>query len=101
MARDEELTRPRSGLASSADEREAILRPYRAVIDSYVLKFSDEPLRYPGGGGNYGTHRMWMRRFIEDHVVANGCLPRGEHAIRVQVGLTGYSGGSHDFSDLK
>jgi hypothetical protein len=29
----------------SAAEREAKLSPYRSVIDKYVLRFSDKPLR--------------------------------------------------------
>lgn len=80
-----------------ADEREAILHPYREIIDNYVLKFSDDPLRYPGGMTTYGTRRGWAKLFIEDYVVANGRLPTGEHRIEIR----GYSGGSHDFSDLK
>jgi hypothetical protein len=91
--------------AASAAKRAAVLShtklaPFRTIIDEYVLKFSDVPLRYPGGG-NYGTKRIWAKTFIEQYVVENGHLPYGNHDIKVKVGGTGYSGGTHDFSDLK
>ena len=79
----------------AAAQREKILAPYRNRIDKYVLCFSDERLRYPGGG-SYGTQRGWAKRFIEEYLVANGELPYGEHDIKVQ----GYSAPKHDFSDL-
>lgn len=84
----------------AASEREELLRPYRQVIDRYVLKISNEPLRYPGGG-SYGTKRGWTKRFIEDYVIANGRLPTGGHRIEVKIGGASYSGGTEDFSDLK
>ena len=77
------------------------MRPYQEIIDNYVLRFSDEPLRYPGGMATYGTRRGWVKHFIENYVVANGRLPTGEHRIDVKVGGAGYSGGTYDFSDLK
>ena len=85
---------------AAATEREAILLPYREIIDRYVLKISDAPLRYPGGA-SYGNPRGWITRFIEDYVVANGRLPTGKHQIVVQNGGAHYSGGTKDFSDLK
>lgn len=84
----------------AAQDRDSILQPYREIIDRYVLKISDAPLRYPGGG-SYGNPRGWIKRFIEDYVVANGHLPTGEHQIVVQNGGSHYSGGTRDFSDLK
>jgi hypothetical protein len=84
----------------AASERESKLRAYRDIIDKYVERFSDDPLRYPGGGA-YGTRRNWVRHFIEDYVLAHGRLPTGEHRIDVRIGGVGYSGGAHDFSDLK
>jgi hypothetical protein len=78
-----------------AERREKILAPYQERIATYVLGFSDERLRYPGGG-SYGTLRSWAERFIEEYLLAHGELPRGEHYITVK----GYSGPKHDFSDL-
>ena len=85
----------------SAAEREAKLRPYRSVIDAYVLRFSDKPLRYPGALGSYGTERSWAKHFIEAYVLNHGRLPDQELWIDVQVGGAGYGGRAHDFSDLK
>jgi hypothetical protein len=69
----------------AAAEREAKLSPYRTLIDEYVLKFSDAPLHYPGGG-NYPSKRIWVRRFIEDYVLNTGRLPDGKHQIKVVTG---------------
>jgi hypothetical protein len=85
----------------SAAEREARLIPYRSVIDAYVLRFSDKPLRYPGALGSYGTERHWVKHFIEAYVLNHGQLPDQELWIDVQVGRGGYAGSAHDFSDLK
>ena len=84
----------------SAAEREARLSLYRSVIDTYVLKFSDRPLRYPGALGSYGTERGWVKHFIEAYVLNHGRLPDQELWIDVQVGRGGYGGSAHDFSDL-
>jgi hypothetical protein len=91
----EEEERDERDAKLAAAQREKILAPYRNRIDKYVLCFSDERLRYPGGG-SYGTQRGWAKRFIEEYLVANGELPYGEHDIKVQ----GYSAPKHDFSDL-
>jgi hypothetical protein len=85
----------------SAAEREAKLSPYRSVIDKYVLRFSDKPLRYPGGLGGYGTQRLWVKLFIEQFVLNHGRLPDQKLWIDVTVDGAGYSGGEHDFNDLK
>jgi hypothetical protein len=92
--------RQKIAVQKDAADRERKVSPYRALIDEYVLRFSDKPLRYPGGG-SYGTSRSWMRRFIEDYVVDNGRLPDGEHQIDVNRDGAHYSGGTHDFSDLR
>ena len=91
--------REEAATATVATERNAILAPFRDIINEYVQRFRDEPLRYPGGG-TYGTRRGWMKHFIEDYVVTNRRLPAGEQRIQVNVGGANYSGGSHDFSDL-
>lgn len=83
-----------------AAEREASLLPFRETIDRYIVRFSDKPLRYPGGA-TCGTARAWAKRFIEDYVIANGRLPTGEHDIKVRINGGSYSGPAHDFSDLK
>ncbi|MGD9503008.1 MAG: hypothetical protein AB7V40_11055 [Methyloceanibacter sp.] len=49
----------------------------------------------------FGTRRMWIRRFIEDYVIAHGQFPMGEHRIDVQIGGSHYLGDFHDFSDLR
>ena len=85
----------------SAAEREAKLSPYRSVIDKYVLRFSDKPLRYPGSIASYGTQRLWAKLFIEQYVLNNGRLPDQKLRIDVTVDGRGYSGGEHDFNDLK
>lgn len=72
------------------------LTPYRPAIEAYVTRFSDEKLYYPGSGYVYPSRRFWVRRFLEQYVLAHGKLPTGEHWIKVP----GYSGPSHDFSDL-
>jgi hypothetical protein len=96
------LERRHAAAARKADaQRDAKLGPYRAIIDEYVMKFSDAPLRFPGGFASYGTQRLWAKRFIEQFVIDNGQLPDGEHNINFKVGGTGYSGAPHDFSDLK
>jgi hypothetical protein len=84
----------------AAARSRAKLAQFRSTIDKYVLKFSDTPLRYPGGA-SYGTKRNWAKSFIEKHVVENGQLPDGNHQIKVTVGGAGYSGATHDFSELK
>jgi hypothetical protein len=97
--RGQELLEYREEIAAqkAAAEREAKLSPYRVLIDGYVLKFSDAPLPR-----SYGTERSWVRRFIEDYVLDNGRLPDGKHQIKVVTSFGGsYSGGTHDFSDLK
>jgi hypothetical protein len=83
----------------SQTQRDAILKPLRELIDSYVLKFSDKPLRYLTGG-TYGAHRYWVKCFIEHYVIAHGRLPTGKHLISVNVNGAGYSNGTVDFSDL-
>jgi hypothetical protein len=82
--------------AKKAAEREMILRPYREIIDQYISRFDDKPLRYPGGA-SYGTPRSWAKRFIEEYVIEDGHLPTGKHDIEVR----GYSGPAHDFGDFK
>ena len=72
-------------------ERDRVLAPYRTVIDAYITRFSDAPLR------NYGTQRHWAKRFIENYVMEHGCLPSGEHHIKEG----GYTGSLHNFSDLR
>jgi len=85
--------------AEAAARRAEALKPFREKIDDYVLRFSDRPLRYPGGG-TYGNYRSWARRFLEDYAIQNGHLPTGKRQIKV-VGGVGYSGPSHDFSDME
>ena len=85
----------------SAAEQEAKLNPYRSVIDKYVLRFSDKPLRYPGALGSYGTERLWAKHFIEAFVLNHGRLPDQKLWIDVQVGRGGYGGTDHDFGDVK
>ena len=76
--------------------REAAIAPFRDAIDDYVLKFSDAPLRYPGGG-SFPSHRYWATRYMENHVVLFGELPYGLHNIEVRGGGHGYTGPTHDF----
>lgn len=82
-------------------EREGKLRAYRDIIDKYVERFSDDPVRAPGWSRPIGTRRIWLTRFIENYVVEHGRLPTGEHYIKVQGPGFSYSGSLHDFSDLK
>jgi hypothetical protein len=42
----------------SAAEREAKLSAYQSVIDKYVLRFNDRPLRYPASIASYGTEHQ-------------------------------------------
>lgn len=72
--------------------REEAIAPFRSAIDTYAMKFSNDPLRYPGGG-SYPPHRFWARRYMENYVVSFRELPRGLHKIEVQ----GFSGPTHDF----
>jgi hypothetical protein len=78
----------------SAAEREAKLAPYRSVIDKYVLRFSDEPLRYPASRASYGTRRRWMKLFIEQYVLNRGRLPDQELRIDVTVDGRGWYRGA-------
>jgi hypothetical protein len=48
----------------AAARSRAKLAQFRSTIDKYVLKFSDTPLRYPGGA-SYGTERNWAKSFIK------------------------------------
>jgi hypothetical protein len=89
------------GTQQPAAEREAKLSPYRSVIDKYVLRFSDKPLRYPASIASYGTQRLWAKLFIEQYVLNHGRLPDQKLWIDVTVDGGGYSGREHDFSDLK
>ena len=84
--------------AKAGEEREQRLGPFRKTIDEYIVRFSETPIRYPGGG-TYGTRRGWAKKFIEEYVIEHGCLPNGEHKIRV-TGSSSYSGSSHDFTEL-
>lgn len=77
------------------EDRKIRLEPFNTKIEAYVQRFSDEKLHYPGAGRVYPSGRVWMRRFIEQYVLAHGTLPVGKHEIEVP----GYSGGTHDFSD--
>jgi hypothetical protein len=99
--RAQELLEQREEIAAqkAAAEREAKLNPYRALIDEYVLKFSDAHLRLPGGG-SYPSKRFWVKRFIEDYVLDKGRLPDGKHRIKVETDGCHYSGDTHDFGDL-
>jgi hypothetical protein len=76
----------------SAAEREAKLSPYRSIIDKYVLRFSDKPLRYPGALGSYGTERHWAKLFIEVYVLNHGRLPDQKLWIDALVDRGGYRG---------
>jgi hypothetical protein len=84
----------------AAAHSHAKLAQFRSTIDKYVLKFSDAPMRF-AGGSSYGTQRKWAKSFIEQYVIENGLLPDGSHQIKVTVGGAGYSGATHDFSELK
>jgi hypothetical protein len=69
----------------AAAHSHAKLAQFRSTIDKYVLKFSDAPIRYPGGG-SYETQRKWAKSFIEQYGIENGQLPNGSHQIKVTVG---------------
>jgi hypothetical protein len=84
----------------AAAHSHAKLAQFRSTIDEYVLEFSDAPMRF-AGGSSYGTKRKWAKSFLEQYVIENGQLPNGNHQIKVKVGGAGYSGATHDFSDLK
>jgi hypothetical protein len=73
-------------------KRKETLKPFRAQIDRYVKRFSDQNLRL-----GWGTQQGWAKRFIEDYVIAHGDLPTGKHKIEV----AGYHGSEHDFTDMK
>jgi predicted DNA-binding protein YlxM (UPF0122 family) len=100
--RGEELLerRERAARKRAEIERTKKLDIFKKTIDEYVLRFSDTPLRYPGGG-SYGTQRIWARHFIEQYILDNGQLPTGEHKISATHRGSSYSGSTHDFSDLK
>ena len=88
-------------VATQQSAAEAKLSPYRSVIDKYVLRFSDRPLRYPASIASYGTERRWATLFIEQYVLNHGRLPDQKLWIDVLVDGAGYGGTEHDFSDLK
>ena len=88
-------------VATQQSAAEAKLSPYRSVIDKYVLRFSDRPLRYPASIASYGTERLWATLFIEQYVLNHGRLPDQKLWIDVLVDGRGYSGAEHDFSDFK
>ena len=58
----------------AAARSHAKLAQFRSIIDKYVLKFSDTPLRYPGGA-SYGTDCNWVKSFIEHYVIEKGISP--------------------------
>lgn len=76
--------------------REEAIAPFLSIIDSYVLRFSDERIRLPGST-MYPSKRFWMKKFMEDYVVVYGELPNGLHEIRVERSNGGYRGAPHDF----
>lgn len=90
--------REESSAIQKQEVREQVLAPFRTVIDSYVSTLSNKEIR--GGGTGYGNQRLWVKRFIEDFVVANGCLPKGKHPLVVRIGSAGYSGSEHDFDEM-
>ena len=92
--------RDAAAMKRAAAHSHAKLAQFRSIIDEYVLKFSDAPMRF-AGGSSYGTQRKWAKSFIEQYVIENGQLPNGSHQIKVTVGGAGYSGATHDFSELK
>ena len=69
----------------AAAHSHAKLAQFRSIIDEYVLKFSDAPMRF-AGGSSHGTQRKWAKSFIEQYVIENGQLPNGNHQIKVKVG---------------
>jgi hypothetical protein len=77
-----------------AARRENILRPYRKLIDEYVLRFDASPKRYGP------SQRVAAARFIEECIVITGRLPQGVQAITLGAS-TSYSGGDHDFTPLR
>jgi hypothetical protein len=79
------MREPKVSPELSPAEREAKLRPYESVIDKYVLRFSDKPLRYPGALGSYRTPRRWAKLFIEVYVLNHGRLPDQKLWIDVLV----------------
>ena len=74
-------------------QEQNILRPYRKLIDEYVLRFDASPKRYGP------SQRVAAARFIEECVVITGRLPQGVQAITLGSS-TSYSGGDHDFTPL-
>jgi hypothetical protein len=92
--------RDAAAVKRAAAHSHAKLAQFRSIIDEYVLKFSDAPMRF-AGGSSYGTQRKWVKSFIEQHVIEKGEVPNGSHQIKVTVWGTGYSGATHDFSELK
>jgi hypothetical protein len=91
----EEEERSERDALLQAEHRKKVIAPYRERINRYILRFSKDPLRYPGGG-SYGSKRGWAIRFIEEYLSKNGCLP----SENLQIKVRGYSGSYHDFSDL-
>ena len=74
-------------------QEQNILRPYRKLIDEYVLRFDARPKRYGP------SQRVAAARFIEECIVITGRLPQGVQAITLGSS-TSYSGGDHDFTPL-
>ena len=74
--------------------REKALEPIGKTIDKDILAWRIVVL-FAG----YGSFRPRLRAYIENHVIATGQLPTGEHVIRVQDNGMGYSAGRHNFGD--
>jgi len=73
-------------LKKQQEVRDGRLKPFRATIDRYVLRFDDAPRRFAP------SLRSAAISFIEEYVRKHGHLPSGTHRLR--------TGTDHDFSTL-
>lgn len=80
-----------------ARQRDRLLAPFKTSIDTFVEKFDDRPLR---GGGMVRSPRSRVRSFLEDYVIANGCLPTGPVRVKSESRSFSLDLGTIDFPDI-
>ena len=82
--------------------REERLLPFRPTIDAWVKASSGPGPAHDESEGDWRFRERYIRRYIEDHVIEHGELPRGQKDFgRVRSGYKNSSTvGLVDFDDL-
>ncbi len=69
----------------AAAHSHAKMAQFRSIIDEYVLKFSDAPMRFAGGIA-MEPNANGRRASQNSTLLKMGSLPNGSHQIKLQLG---------------